>query len=274
LRPPDLPDFNDPPVIEVVLGVQFARIAGFSTVHVGRLHERFRKDFPQVQEAAPLDPVFEIFGATANPQTSIRIQLTAEPILPRMWFINADNTQLIQFQPDRILHNWRKTGEGDAYPRYESIKERLFENLEVLDRFLHDEGLGDLKPNQVEISYINHILFLKDENLHSQPGVAMRNWLDVDLPGGFGAPEDVRFMVRYVITRGAAPAGRLTVTAEPRALNDGRPVLQLTLIARGAPTSESLESVSEFLDLGRDHIVRQFAAMTTPAMHQRWRRKV
>ena len=36
-RPEDLPDFRDPPLVEVVLGVQFATVAGFGSVHAGLL---------------------------------------------------------------------------------------------------------------------------------------------------------------------------------------------------------------------------------------------
>ena len=49
-RPPDLPDFNKPPVTETILSLQFEPIAKMTAVHVGVLWQRFREQFPLVEE--------------------------------------------------------------------------------------------------------------------------------------------------------------------------------------------------------------------------------
>ena len=59
-RPPDLPDFDNPPLVEVVLSVQFSDLQSYRTVHPGLLWERkFRESFPEFAEQPPLDPLFE-----------------------------------------------------------------------------------------------------------------------------------------------------------------------------------------------------------------------
>jgi hypothetical protein len=50
-RPIDLPDFTNPPVTEVVLGVQFNSIERFLAPHVGLFWQRLVPEFPDVEEA-------------------------------------------------------------------------------------------------------------------------------------------------------------------------------------------------------------------------------
>ena len=61
-RPDNLPDFNDPPVAEVVLGLQFNPLTKFRSVHIGALWEHFRDNFPKVSEHPPLQQMFETLG--------------------------------------------------------------------------------------------------------------------------------------------------------------------------------------------------------------------
>src|SRR5262249_17490048 len=123
-RPADLPDFTVPPVTEVALGVQFAPLAAFKTVHAGLLWNRFRQEFPIVEEQAPLNVSFETFGSpSAAPE--LRLELLRRPPIPRFWFMNENRVELIQFQVDRFVRNWRKVGDDITYPRYEAIRARF-----------------------------------------------------------------------------------------------------------------------------------------------------
>jgi hypothetical protein len=85
-----------------------------------------------------------------------------------------------------------------------------------------------------------------------------------------GSPEDARVLVRYVIYQNGLPTGRLIVSAEPAWKVDGSYVIQLTLVARGKPRGETLADVSEFLKLGRRHIVKGFDELTSKEMHKVW----
>ncbi len=49
-RPDHLPDFAEPPLDEVVLGVQFEPVSGYSAVYAKDIWELFRSEFPKVQE--------------------------------------------------------------------------------------------------------------------------------------------------------------------------------------------------------------------------------
>ena len=49
-------------------------------------------------------------------------------------------------------------------------------------------------------------------------------------------------------------------------------VLQLDVSATGRPTSSKTPDILEWLDLGREWVVKGFADFTTPEMHMKWRR--
>ena len=114
-RPVDLPEFEKPPVVEVVLGIQFSELRRYRTFHAGLLWgEKFRKaGFPKCVERPSLDPAFETFGAPGRNESRLQLIQMPGPEVPRLWFINHDETELVQIQSDRFLHNWRKS-QGNA----------------------------------------------------------------------------------------------------------------------------------------------------------------
>lgn len=273
-RPETLPDFQNPPVIEVVLGIQFERLSKFQTVHAGYLWDEFRAEFPRAQEHSALDPTFETFGTRPGAE-GLKLELiSGPPPFPRLWFLNDAETQLIQFQPDRFIHNWRKVEEGDEYPRYEAIKTRYLEELETLIRFCGRRELGELRPNQCEITYVNHITSENGEDLCAHPEKVFQFLGAEAAPPIFTDLEGARFQLRFTLfSDDKQRIGRLHVNAQPAVTEEGAAVIALTLTARGSPTAPTLEAASQFLDLGRDKIVRGFTRLTTEAMHRRWRRR-
>jgi uncharacterized protein (TIGR04255 family) len=271
-RPADLPDYANPPITEVVLGVQFNSVAGFLSPHLGLIWEAFKTDFPHVEEHPPLTPTFEIFGP--NPNVVDFLSTPFQTGMSRVFFVNTDRTQLLQVQRDRFLHNWRKVGEGDRYPRFEGMLSTFEAGMEKVARVLDGANLGAIVPNQCEVTYINQIPVGETQpfdTIEQIFGSAMSNLTLDDL----GNPEDTRFLLRYVLRKdeGDDPMGRLIVTAEPGRLANGKTVLQLTLTARGVPGTSDIEGVSRFLQRGRLHIVRAFTKLTSEKMQKDWGRK-
>lgn len=83
-----------------------------------------------------------------------------------------------------------------------------------------------------------------------------------------------QFILSFVISdrNSREPLGRLHIEAEPAIETDDFPIVRLTLTARGSPISPTLQGVADFLDLGRETIVRAFTAVTTEEMHNIWGR--
>lgn len=98
------PDYDNPPLTEVVCGILFQNLESFLTPHVGLLWEKFKLDYPYCQEVAPLAPAIEQFGESLD----VEFDLIDIPPLPRVWFLNENGSEIIQIQRDRFLHNWKK----------------------------------------------------------------------------------------------------------------------------------------------------------------------
>lgn len=270
-RPTDLPDFKAPPVTEVVLGVQFNTLEGFLSPHLGLIWDAYRTNFPKIEEHPSLNPTFETFGPNPDVAGALQLRLVTTADMPRVYFLNHNRTQLLQVQRDRFLHNWRKIGEGDNYPRFERMIETFQNGLTTLQRVLARQGLGPIVPNQCEVSYINQILLEEDKNVASFDRVfsGFSGSLSVE---PLGMPEDGRFLFRYVIRRNGNPVGRLLIAADPGRRQDGQRIIQLSLTARGVPQTTDFDGVVDFLNDGRRHIVRAFTQVTSAEMHKKWGR--
>lgn len=271
-RRADLPDFENPPVTEVVLSIQFEPLPSLRTPLIGLLWREFRERFPKLEEHSPLDPVFEKFTPTLSPKVGLRVEAYDAPPLPRVWFLNEEGTQLLQIQPDRFIHNWREVGECDRYPRYERLRDSFLKELSTFRAFIDRERLGELVINQCEITYVNHILAGEGWERHGQLSEILRCWVPVS--GSLPEPESVSLATRYVIPGGEGqPVGRLHVTVQPAwRTSDGRLMYVMTLTARGTPQGEGVDGAVAFLDVGREWIVRGFTDLTTGKMHSIWRR--
>src|ERR1700733_6587763 len=126
-RPKHLPDYNQPPINEVYLGIQFSKPNGYQQIYAGEVWSLFKKKFPLVEEHPPLPPVFETFGLPQKAQVNFGI-ITNGASHDRFWFVSENKEQLLQFQNDRFLHNWRKASdENSPYPHFEEIIKE-FEN--------------------------------------------------------------------------------------------------------------------------------------------------
>jgi uncharacterized protein (TIGR04255 family) len=270
-----LPDFGKPPVSEVALSVQFNPLPLLRAFQIHDLWiTAYRSRFPKVEEHVSLESVIEQFGVAPIPEAqrlSIRFRNIDAPPTARFWFIDEAGNELVQVQQSRFVRNWRKSGDGDQYPRYEHVRSSFVSDFRLFSNHVAAASLGTIVPVQCEVTYVNMISPAK----HAEVGHVIQQ-----LTGGFSepffpSPEDVTSVWRFVIPRtDGSPVGRLSIELRPAYKRETEEeILQLHLTARGLPLGDGLEGVLAFLDLGREWIVRGFAAITTPAMHKSWERK-
>jgi uncharacterized protein (TIGR04255 family) len=272
-RPP-LPDFNAPPLVEAVLGIQFEPLPALDLLQIGRLWTLFRDEYPKHELQPMLAAQFETFERPVMEELVFPLGMDSPPA--RCWFLSEDETALVQVQVDRLILNWRKKSGKGTYPRYENMRQRLEQALAKFAGFLQSEQLGEVAPNQCEVTYVNHMEQGKGWTKPSEvasvfPGFAGR-WSSEFLP----EPEDVRAALRFVIPGPdqAPPLGRLHAQIEPRyRRQDNSPLLALTMTARLRPMAKDLAGAMSSLDLGREWIVRGFAALTADSMHKIWERR-
>ena len=272
-RPADLPDFKNPPLTEIVLSLQFDPIEGLSTPYIGVLWNHFRERLPLIEEQPPLLPTFERFEMPAPP--SVEVVFEDKPPIRRVWFLNDEKTELVQIQPDRFIHNWRKVSGQEIYPRYESIRDKFRQEVDELADFLSKEKLGSLKINQCEVTYINHIEASGVWENHGQLDRILRYWNNLSGTTFLPEPEDISARVRYIIPDDQGkPIGRLNAIMQSgRKKKDNSPVYILNLTARGSPLSDDITGAFRFFNLGRNWIVKGFSEITTEVMQQKvWRR--
>jgi len=88
---------------------------------------------------------------------NLRIELVQDVQHPRLWFLNEDGSELVQFQRDRLVHNWRRTTPEEPYPHYENLRPAFERDLHDLVSFLEEQGLPPVSPVQCELTYVNPI---------------------------------------------------------------------------------------------------------------------
>ena len=264
-RPPNLPEFRRPPLNEVVLGVQFDLPGGYQQIRAGEVWKLFAGDFPTVQELPPLSPSFETFGMPQVQQ--MPFGLISGAMHDRFWFVSGSGDEIIQFQNDRLMHNWRKVGDQiNKYPRYECIVKKFFSELRIIEEYFSSLQQQKLAIRQCEISYINHIWAL--------PGTGLRavDWLAFLSFPGIEPDDFVTTFRRTIVSGDDQPKGRLMCECATAIEPGGRKFISLTLTARGAPDRPDSEAALEFLGKGREMIVRTFAEITTDSAHGAWER--
>ena len=266
-----LPKFDDPPVIETVLGVEFSGLDNWGVPHFGLLWNHMRDRFPKWDVKAPLDSRIEEFDRSVQ-RPGASVQILTEPEM-RCWFVDEDDRTLIQIQKDRFIYNWRKTEKGDKYPHYEDSVRPAFELVwNEFNDFVNQEQLGNLNILQCEVTYINHLEIGNGWETTSDFGKVFTSLADPEEGEFLPLPETLYFNSAYQMPD---KQGRLHVSVRPAVRNeDGIEVLQLTLTARVKPGESDFESLIHCLDLGREWVVRGFADLTTKRMHEIWKRRV
>jgi uncharacterized protein (TIGR04255 family) len=264
------PEFERPPVDEMAMGVQFDPLANFRAAHLGCFWARIREEYPHTEDQAPLFPTVEPSEIKPSPPTVSAVALTAPP-LPRCWFLNKDKSQLIQIQRDRFLRNWHQVKGDESYPRFG----RLFQDFrQAWDKFLTfvgEEGLGSIKVNLCELSYVNYIEkgtgWSELGELHGVFPLLRPQEEGSFLP----PPETLSWQARYKLPGGR---GRLYVEMNPVFRGrDLKLVLGFKLTARGAPAEGSSEQIAAWFELSHEWIAQAFAELTSPTAHELWGKK-
>ncbi len=273
VRPANLPDFDKPPIAEVILGVQFNSLDKLLSPYIGLIWELFRGEFEIVEEQPPLMPVFETFGANPPSIVGWPLQVLPLPPAPRVFLFNSSRTKLLQLQRDRLLHNWRKVRESDAYPRFETMLAAFEDYFKRIANFTATHRLGEIELNQCELTYINHITLRDGERFFEATARLFNGILGPAVLDFLGEPDDARLTLRYIIrSQQNGPMARLLVQAEPARKLDGTNIVQLSLTVRGAPDPPDMSGMHAFFLSGREHIVKGFTRLTSPVMHEEWGR--
>lgn len=269
----DLPDFRKPPLSEVVLSIQFGSLANLKGIHLGLFWKHVRKQYPDVSEQPIIQAAFETFGTPQVARPSFQFQTFLAPPVPRYWFEKSGKPDLLQIQQDRLIHNWRIADGSVAYPRYEKVRASLEREINLFAKWLAAEKLGEIRPNQCEVTYTNLIEFEESDRVHADLSRLTPLWTDTVTEQIPAQLEDIATNSRFVFSEDDKPAGRIYVQFQPVfRQSDLRPMIKLEITARGKPEGESIADALKFIDIEHSHVVRTFAAVTSEEMHKLWGR--
>ena len=260
-------DFENPPVVETVLGVDFAPLERLSVLHFGQYWAKIRDEFPHHELKPPLGSSVERYpGDEPVLKGPPQVKILNEPTL-RYWFIDEPQDRLLQLQRDRFLHNWRK--KDSPYPRYEeSIRPSFEKEWSRYCAFLADQGIGTPEVQQCEVTYINHIPQGEGWNeLSDVPEMFPLIGKSSD-QGFLPTPDDFGLRASFPMPD---RKGRLHVSLElVLRTSDMKQMIAFNLTARGRPDGPDASQVLAWLDIGREWVVQGFVDLTHSDLHTAW----
>lgn len=261
-------EWKRPPVIEVVLGVQFAPLEQFNNGHLGWFWREMKGEYPNATDSAPIQTVIESFGdepefgfpgiGFAPARGDSRLRMTSA----------GDGSRMIQVQNGWLVVNWMKR-EGQPYPGYAGVLKEFERAFEAFKKFVTAERLGKVTPNLWEVTYIDHLA----------RGTVWHDYSDVPkalpgLLGGCGSPHG-RFealTARWSFRLQPSP-GRLNVSLLTARSTADPPVdlLVMTSTARGPINAAESGSLVESLNFGQAGVVDTFMAVTSDEARAYWK---
>lgn len=274
-----LPTFERPPVTEVAISTSFRSLPSPAFLRVGYFWEALRDRFPGYEEHPPYEAPIERFDVpTGMPRLPFEFA-TGAPPPPRLWFLSPEGNELLQVQRDWFACNWRKLTPSHEYSRWQSRWQAFEQGWELFAEQVARHFEPEVEHLQCEVTYINHI---EPEGVWQHHGqldrviTLARTPHEPEAPSGQFLPEAeaVNLNARYVMQDdNGVPIGRLHVAVtEAYKRNDESPVIQLALTARGRPDGKGFDGVRRFSERAHVWIVKSFCALTTPLMHEAWRR--
>ena len=243
--------FNNPPLVEVALGVELED-TNFSSVHLGLYWQEIRDRFPEWAERPPVI-------MRSNDDDDFL------PPLRRISFISSDTKKLVQLQDNFFGYNWRYKNSRD-YPHFENLFQGFLQEWNYLQGWWSKVGESPLKPSRYELTYANLIDKNSGWNNSGDHQKIFRfvssNWNDF-----LKTPDYHDIQLIYSLPN---DEGRLIVEVDQR-LTEGDDssivIFQLTAVSFDA--SKSL--VDWFRDT-HSYIIKAFLSLTEKEAQDKWGR--
>jgi uncharacterized protein (TIGR04255 family) len=250
-----LPSFEQPPVIEVAVGVHFLQLPGLNTVAMVRLADTWASRFPKIEEQPILPPV-AIAGAQI---ISFQIQTSSPQI--RLWLESNDGTILVQIQHDRLLLNWRKLDTNDPYPRYRRLRNDFSELWAQFANYIAAGDYGVLQPSIAEVAFFNRIPVASPSNASAVVAALNPQW---SLDNQFGVSLQMERGITDVV---GEPHGNQSVALGYR---HDIGALQMEISSRVGIGAGNSSAILEALDDAHRAGVLTFDHVTTESAHRAW----
>jgi len=267
-----LPAFDNPPVVETILSVQFDPLRCLTNAKLGAFWYLVRADYPLTADAPPTAPQIETFeGSPFSWPPMFQFRIGQDPS-SRLQLRSADKSRMIQVENGRLSYNWLAQGEQKNYPRFSAIKPAFDGCTKVFFDFLKSEGAGEPKLIQWEVTYVNHLPRGSVwESPEDWPRLFRRSQFVLSTDSPKPKFESFNGSWHFEIE---PKQGRLHVEVQhgKTAPPESRELIALKLTARGPINEKGGNSLDAGLNLGHAIIVQSFADLTSDEAHKVWRR--
>ncbi len=231
--------FENPPLTELVLGIQFPTNL-LTSNDIFNFYKILEEEFPVIQE----HPLLPAFVEDGDESTLITFQQLSGT---RKFFISESGEHLIQLQPNRIIFNWRKSANGNEnqYQNYLSVLDNFFNVLKKLDS---NQPFFE-EVNQYEITCFDQFV-LSDLNLELEECYSAFNLFSINYPI---KSLDCTFQLK------SPELGGVTYVAlrSAKRNEDQQDLIILETTCRGFQGS-GIENIHDWLTKAHDHLVNTF----------------
>lgn len=147
-------DFGNLPLVEAAVRASFASSVDLTFRTINSIHERIREDFPTLDEPSQLE---------VAPGVESNVVLGPGKISGAL-FANSQRGLTITVQNQVVVARWQKRLLGDPveYPRYQVLRDALWQGIEALEASCSVESIPVAVVN---MSYVNFIIVDEPKNV-------------------------------------------------------------------------------------------------------------
>lgn len=270
-----------PPVNEVVISISFKPQAVLEGPRLMVGLASVLDELPKVDEVPPYEMADELpFEDQALRPNVPQIQfLGAQQVQRRLWFTNPDYPELLlQAQSNYLALNWRRQGDGQTYPGFNSLKTEFFRYMTSVSDACVRHGGEPLTATQAEITYIN---LLKPDSVWGSFRELDRV-VTLALPQGSDLEQLNAAYSRSVDDEAGVFFGRLHAAVatvwqakvpeetklRPLTIRDLSPTINVSLTARSGGLQD--RPLEDAFDLSHESVSSEFKAITTDDARSSW----
>lgn len=247
----------------------FESLENFQSTYLGLFWDTIKAEFPIFEEKPYLVPKIESYKIEFDKPPSEELKF---PQLPRLWFLSENKNEILQLQQDQFLNNWRKVRDDDKYPHYDEIIQKYENQFNNFNAFVNKHKIGEIKPLQYELTYVNHISSLngwgKDTPIEN---IFPKFNLNFEKKNFLPKYESFHWTNTYRLPN---EEGRLYSQIRlVRNKDHADPLIQFQLRVTGINRKPSLDKMRSWFDLAHEWIILSFVELTNEkAQKEYWGR--
>jgi uncharacterized protein (TIGR04255 family) len=254
------PKFENPPVVETAIGIQFSELADFKQSHFGWFHREIVDEYPYSEDQARLLRLSEVFPRSFR-RHGIQLKQMSSP--DRVLYRDNPNdpTKLVQVQPDRFGFNWRRSSDKAPYPSFVTNLAECLSKYARFSQFCESQGLGP-------VVYVNHIFPDANESAQALFGDIFFHQQPVLFDDFLPTAETTTFNRMFEL---GGSHGRLYAEASVALHSERGDFISLRMIARVVCGDAGVEAD---IQSAHDWIVNGFVSLTNPQIRRdRWKQE-